>query len=151
MTDMGIHRESLADAHEARSMSAAQILDSIKPGTSTALAASTDTAVLQRVARNLAAHVAGQLTVTEAAGIFSVNVEELLDIIARLSAPATDHPVWVKTCQHPGCVITSDHGHGRHATPAARDWEAEAEEFKQYAADVAADEADQRRWDRGNR
>jgi hypothetical protein len=24
----------------------------------------------------------------------------------------SEHPVWVKVCDHPGCVITTDHTHG---------------------------------------
>ncbi len=24
----------------------------------------------------------------------------------------TDRPVWVRTCGHPGCVLTTRHGHG---------------------------------------
>lgn len=62
---------------------AAQILDSIKPGAAALLTKATDTATLQRIARNLTAYHAGQITECEAAGMFSVNVEELLEIIER--------------------------------------------------------------------
>lgn len=46
---------------------------------------STDRAIIERAARNLKADRAGQLTVAERAGIFSVNTEELLEVIERLT------------------------------------------------------------------
>lgn len=35
-------------------------------------------------------------------------------LAAKLDAAQdrTDHPVWVKVCGHPGCVITTGHTHG---------------------------------------
>ena len=47
----------------------------------------TDAAIVERCARNLKASRAGQLTVTEEAGVFSVNVEELLEVIERITRP----------------------------------------------------------------
>jgi hypothetical protein len=68
-------------------LTAAQILDRIKPGASVMLDTHSDEATMERIARNLAAFNEGTLSGAEAAGIFSVNVDELLEIIARLSGP----------------------------------------------------------------
>jgi hypothetical protein len=45
----------------------------------------TDMAIIGRARRNVAADKAGHLTVAERAGIFSVNTEELLEVIDRLT------------------------------------------------------------------
>lgn len=80
-----------------------------------------DAELLRRCAANLAAADAGKLSIPEAAGVFSVNVDELLMLVERLTRPA--------------------------ANPAIHDWDAEADEREQYAGVLAADEADQRRMD----
>jgi hypothetical protein len=46
-----------------------------------------DAATVTRAGINLAAYSDGHLTMPEAAGVFSVNVEELLEIIERLARP----------------------------------------------------------------
>jgi hypothetical protein len=80
-----------------------------------------DAELLRRCAANLAAADAGELSIPEAAGVFSVNVDELLSLVERLARPA--------------------------AGLARYDWDAEAAEREQYADVLAADEADQRRMD----
>jgi hypothetical protein len=65
-------------------MTAAEILDQLAPGASAALDIHSDAATLRRIVRNLAEYDAGTLTGPEAVGVFSVNVRELLDMIARL-------------------------------------------------------------------
>jgi len=64
-------------------LTAAEILDRIKPGASVTLDTLSDEATIRRIAGNLAAFRDGSLTPVEAAGVFSVNVDELLEIIER--------------------------------------------------------------------
>lgn len=55
---------------------------------------------------------------------------------------AGDHPVWVRTCMHAGCVITADHTHGATAgtTPDGRPWLAmDAATFDTDTPQVQAD------------
>jgi hypothetical protein len=72
-------------------LTAAEILDRIKPGAAVMLDTYSDEATLARIARNLAAFNDGTLTGAEAAGVLSVNVDELLEIIARLTAATGKH------------------------------------------------------------
>jgi hypothetical protein len=46
-----------------------------------------DAEIVSRAGTNLAAYNDGHMTIPEAAGVFSVNVEELLEIIERLTRP----------------------------------------------------------------
>jgi hypothetical protein len=34
------------------------------------------------------------------------------DATTQAHREMADHPVWVKVCRHPGCVITRSHSHG---------------------------------------
>jgi hypothetical protein len=47
-----------------------------------------DLLTIERIRRNRQAERDGQLTVTEKAGMFSVNVDELLEVIEYLTRPA---------------------------------------------------------------
>jgi len=71
-------------------LTAAEILDRIAPGASVKLD-TLDESTLRRIAGNLAAFNAGTLTGPEAEGVLSVNVDELLEMIARLTAATGKH------------------------------------------------------------
>lgn len=48
----------------------------------------------------------------ETAALFEVPGGEQLDLFADEPAESEQAPVWVRTCGHIGCVLTSKHTHG---------------------------------------